>query len=357
MKLRNFTAASMPAALELVRAELGDEAIILSSQPIAGGKGVKVTAAIEQEDDLPREDSADDAPASNILEGPHAQRPAQQLKHDILEILRFHNLPETLIQKILGSADEGQLSAALAMQRISGKQDSAELQRMMLEKLLGDFFVFHPLSFNAGSKPMMLVGPPGIGKTLTTAKLAAKLAMEKKPLVVITTDNKRAGGIEQLQAFTDILGIELAIASSRSGLLAHLQDAPRQARILIDSAGCNPFSADEICELETLCGHGDVEPVLVLPAGGDSLEAIDIVENFSNLPIKRLLVTRADTARRFGGILAAAAAHGLAFCNTSGSPGVADPLEALSGAQLADMLLRYRSYTEASPMKMRHYDR
>ncbi len=83
----------------------------------------------------------------------------------------------------------------------------------------------------------MLIGPPGIGKTLTIARIAAKLTMDKQSLLVITTDNKRAGGIEQLQAFTNILGHPLKVAPSRAALAQYLKSAKKQTHVLIDTAG------------------------------------------------------------------------------------------------------------------------
>ena len=72
------------------------------------------------------------------------------------------------------------------------------------------------------------------------------------------------------------------------------------------------------------------------------METIDIVEVFRELPIKRILVTRADATRRFGGILAAAAAHGLGFCNISRSASITDNIQALEPNLLAQMLLKYK---------------
>jgi flagellar biosynthesis protein FlhF len=112
--------------------------------------------------------------------------------------------------------------------------------------------------------------------------------------------------------------------------------------VLIDTAGCNPYDQAELDELTAFAEQEDVEPVLALPAGGDSLEAIDMVESFMQLPVKRLLVTRADTTRRFGSVLAAAAAHELSFCNLSNSPSVTKPLMPMNDNVLANLLLKYK---------------
>jgi flagellar biosynthesis protein FlhF len=167
--------------------------------------------------------------------------------------------------------------------------------------------------------------------------------MQKEQVLVITTDNKRAGGVEQLQAFINILDQPLKVAASPHALAQYLKSAEKYEYVLIDTAGCNPYDKQEINELAEFSEQGkNIEPVLALPAGGDSLEAIDTVEAFMALPVRRLLVTRADTARRFGGVLAAAAAHGLAFCNASSSSSVTDPLLPLDEVLLAQLLLKYR---------------
>lgn len=314
MRLRTFTAPDMPAAMQQVRQALGDDAVILSAQPQRGRKGVQVTAAVEMDGrritGKENRDEHNDELASEAF------------RFDLQHLLRFHNVPELFIAKMMKQA---------------GKQPS-------LEAFLGDYFIFEPLR---SENIIMLVGPPGVGKTLTIARMAAGLAVNKKSpnLAVITTDNQRAGGVEQLQSFTSILGLDLHVAATRAELWRHIQSQPEGTRILIDTAGCNPYDAKEMSELAAYGALEGVEPILALPAGGDSEEAIDIAEAFTALPIKRLLVTRADTARRFGGVLSVAAAHGLSFCNASRSPGVTEPLQPMSGEALAQYLLRYQLQT------------
>jgi len=331
MRLRTFTAATMPDAMEMVRAELGEDAVILSAGKPGNSRTVSVTAAVDREQRTV--DSRE--PPSTVH-----RHPSTDLRFEIQNILRFHNLPEAFIARMILKMNEADLQAATALNRISGNRDARHLHRLTMEKLIAAFFTFEPLAFDAPDLRIMLVGAPGAGKTLTAAKLAARLAMDKRPLTVITTDNKRAGGIEQLKAFTDILGLELKIAANRSELVQHLESAA--PRVLIDTAGCNPYEDAEFKELHSYTTLGSVEPILVMPAGGDSLEAIDMAETFADLPIRRLLITRADTARRFGSILAAAGANGLAFSNASHSASIIDPLHPADATLLAELLLKYQ---------------
>lgn len=340
MRLRTFTAPTVPAAMDMVRAALGEDAIILSTGK-HNGVSVTITAAVDTRDEIEMADRIAVGENTQPTRRAAPQQPASDLRFEIQNVLRFHNLPDMFVSRLVQKVSEQDLSAATALHKISGTRDARHLHKLAMEKLMGSCFEFAPLPFDSAELRIMLVGAPGAGKTLTIAKLAARMAMDKRPLTVITTDNKRAGGIEQLKAFTDILGLELQVATSRAELSKLLASA--ESRVLVDTAGCNPYEIEELEELESLATVGGIEPVLVLPAGGDCMEAIDVIETFSAIPIKRMLITRADTARRFGSILASAGMHNLAFANASHSASIIDPLHPADATLLAELLLRYQA--------------
>ncbi len=341
MRLRTFTASDMPTAMQMVRDALGDNAIILATDS-KGGRQVTLTAAVEPDDEFKLSSPSPLGRGRGDGNIPEPRAPAPEpltndIKFELQNILRFHNLPEIFIARLLQK-----ITPADFLDVISKRRGSEELFRPALEKLLARNFVFDPLRFSTQDMRIMLVGTPGIGKTLTIAKLATKLAMDKQSVAVITTDNSRAGGVEQLQAFTSILGIELQTANTRSELEKILKQLQPRTRVLIDTAGCSPYDESGLAELKSIATIENIEPVMVLQAGGDSMEAIDTVEIFGTLPIRRLLVTRADTTRRFGGVLAASIAHGLGFCNISRSSSITDSLQMLEPQMLAHMLLKYK---------------
>ena len=357
MRLRTFTARDMPTAMKMVRDALGEDAIILSSDAQKGAKNVTVIAAVDPSEGLsspsPLEGPGRGGGHSVVTEkvrSPHPTSPSRgeelrsnNLIFEIQSLLRFHNIPEHFIAKIVHKASSKEFVSLSALHHISANRDEKPLLRHVLEKILNDHFRYEPLSFTAPHAHIMLVGTPGIGKTLTTAKLATKLSMEKRPFAVFTTDNQRAGGVEQLQAFTDILQMPLYVTPTPEELAHALESLPEGTQALIDTAGCNPYDAHEVKALKKLTQQKNVESIMVLPAGGDASETIDIVEAFADLSIKRLLITRADTARRFGSIIAAAAAHKLAFCHIGTSASIVNSLEPMSGGVLAQLLLRYQS--------------
>lgn len=338
MRLRTFTAADMPSAMKLVREALGDNAIILATDAKAGNRLVSVTAAVEEEEIGKRDEARwmrEEKFSRPSSIPPHPSH--DDIRFELQNILRFHNLPEILVAKLLQKLNTSDIEEIMR-----GKRSLEDSIRPSLERLLSRNFVFEPLRFSSVDMRLMLIGTAGIGKTLTIAKLATKLAMDKQSLAVITTDNSRAGGIEQLQAFTSILGVDLQIANDREELESILKSLPARTRVLIDTAGCSPYNNNEFLELKSIATIAGIEPILVLPAGGDSLEAIDMLEVFSELPIKRILATRVDAARRYGGILSAACVHGLSFCNISRTSSVMDSIQSLEPSILAQMLLKYK---------------
>lgn len=350
MRLRTFTAPNMPAAIELVRNALGENAIIIASEPLNNSKMVRVTAAIDPQDET-------SIPPAAIAREPHSYPTTPTIDHlhfELQNIFRFHNLPELFIAKLLQKITNHELASILAVHRIAGKHDQHMLRQMTMETLLHSYFNFEPLLFCTpdGNTPIhskrtkghriMLIGLPGVGKTLAIAKLATQLVMDKKPVSIISMDTKRAGGIEQLQAFTSILDLELTVASSRTELFRRLKSLPTEQHALIDTAGCNAYDTAQLQELKSYASIEGVEPVLTMAAGGDSLEMVDIGEMFMTLPIRRLLITHTDNARRFGGVLSIAAAHELALSMIGYFSSVTEALVPANHKLLAKLLLQYQ---------------
>lgn len=323
MRMKLFHAESMPEAIALVREELGDNAIIISSQKGENGKGIRVTAAVDEED----EQSFSPPPVDEPLDALEA----------LADALDRHGTPGPLAERLLRAAAplaEKLLRAASAL--------SVDAPVMTMAAALDSLYSFAPLPERQAPRPIVLTGPPGSGKTVTVAKLAARAVLSNRAVNVITTDTMRAGGVDQLAAFTRILDLDLQTALDSETLndaLAAGQLANADALTLIDTGGANPFDPQEMEELGRLLGAIDCETVLVLPAGYDCEEAAEIAQAFAKLGARRLLVTRLDAARRLGSILVAADVAKLKFCDSSVTPHVADGLNAVNPVSLARLLL------------------
>jgi flagellar biosynthesis protein FlhF len=222
-----------------------------------------------------------------------------------------------------------------------GRQQAAVDAVSTLAAAFARHLRFEPLGLPSG-RAVALVGPPGRGKTAVVARLAAAARLAGRPVAVRSTDTGRAGGIEQLRALLAPLrlapeaippGREVASAAAAGGDGA-------TAVVVVDTAGVNPFRAGEVAGLAGWLGAAGAEPVLVLPAGLDAHDSVEIVGAFAAIGVRRCVVTRLDAARRLGAVVAVGAT-GVALAEASVSPLIGKPLLPLSPAGLARLLLRH----------------
>lgn len=322
MRLKSFTASTMAEAMELVRQELGDDAIIVSTQRAGGVKGFRVTAALEPAD-------ADLMVAELLGEGPGAHA-AEALKEAFVR----HGLPQRVSDRLVNAA------------RTAGSANAVQACAAALEA----GFSFAHLPEYSSPRPLMMVGAPGSGKSIAVAKLAARAVLKRHDVSVITCDNFRAGATAQLAAFTRILEVELMTAKSSDSLRHAVENTKGMVDfVLVDSPGVNPFKQSDLDFLQELVDAADVEPVLVMAAGGDAVEAGEMAEAFAGIGVSRLFASKLDTTRRLGAILAAADAGGLALSDVSASPHVASGVSPISALSLAQLLLPEPTLSQTVP--------
>jgi len=155
----------------------------------------------------------------------------------------------------------------------------------------------------------------------------------------VTYDTVRAGGIEQLQAFTRLLGIPLKKVAAPEDLPGVLDDMGPYDQIFIDSPGVNSFNRDDMRGLAKLVSRTDVEPHLVFPAGVVPEEAQEVASAFAHVGIQSMIATRLDLSRRMGSLLAAANTGRFAFSEASNTQKVADGLFSLTPKSLSQLLM------------------
>ena len=304
----------------MVRANLGEDAIIIATREEKGGKSVRVTAAIEEDRGIAFEirQGEENARDDGWLQYDEEHERDNQLSEAIIDVMLKHSVPEEVMDHIVSCASVMEIDEP----------------SVALVGAIDTLFNFTPLPTKAYKKALMFVGAPGSGKTLATAKQAARAVMAGLKVEVITTDTVRAGGLEQLQAFTKLLDVNLHKAKTPADLTRILKEVQGADQIVIDTGGFNPFDKVETKALAKLIVAGDVEPVLVMPAALDANESGEMGRIFSALGVYRLLPTRVDMARRLGGLLAAAHHGNLSFSDVSATSQVADGLQPLSPRRL-----------------------
>ncbi|MDD3370717.1 MAG: GTPase [Alphaproteobacteria bacterium] len=318
MRLKSFHGSTLTDAMRSVREALGEDAIIVATREDENG-GIRVTAAIDE--------------TAPVHEDPcfSEQAEGSEALEKIAEALTYHQVQAQIAEKIMASAT----------------QFAGDDPLVSLGAAIDVHFKFAPLDPAAG--PLMFVGPPGVGKTLCTAKFATQAALAKKKPTVVSSDIDRAGGKEQLAAFTRLLKIDLVEIEDRYAL-RDVVSVNMGAPVFIDTAGRNPFDPSEKDFLrEFIRAVGDA--TLVFPAGLDAAEAVDLALEFKSAGASRLLVTRLDTVRRIGSLLRLAFETHLPFCNYSMSASVTEPLQPMNPVVLARLLLTEAKTASAASHK------
>ncbi len=213
----------------------------------------------------------------------------------------------------------------------------AELSDGGLEHALARALRFGTLPAAA---PLLFAGPPGAGKTLTVARLAARLTLAGAPPLVVTTDGYRAAAAEQLAAFTRLLGLRLVVASTPRALARALRRRPAGRAVLIDATGCDPFARADLDAASALADAAGAQIAAVLAAGGEPNESAEHAACLAEAGARFLVATKLDLTRRIGGVLAAARAGDLRLTDAGTGPGVANGLTPLTPAFLAERLAR-----------------
>lgn len=239
-----------------------------------------------------------------------------------MEALAWHGVPGALAEELL----HGPLDTALAIA-----------------------FRFGDLPLEPGARPLLLVGGPGAGKTLTVARLATRLVLGGPAPMVVTADGRRAGATEQLAAFTRLLGMNLIVASHPVSLARALARREDGVPVLIDAPGSDPFDPAQREEMAALAEAASAAMALVMPAGLHAPDAAEQAAAYAALGAELMIATRLDVGRRLGSLLAAARAGGLALAEAGIGPGAADGLVRLTPALLADRLARYGHAAAAPP--------
>jgi flagellar biosynthesis protein FlhF len=303
MQIKRFEAADMQEAMRQVKEALGPEAIILSTKTVRKPSGparlarpalVEVVAATEHP----------------LAEKPKSARkisplwlPKAAMKRDSVPPLE-----DPFLQKILSMGISPEFVSGLAEEFQGWRRDSRRegnpesslhyLRRKMMEAVE----VTGPDP--GGAKIWSFVGPTGVGKTTTLAKLAThfRLRLNQK-ITLVTIDTYRIGAIDQLRTYARILRLPLEIAAGAGEFREILERSREQDLVLVDTAGRNPYSQEQLEELkDILTADPRVENHLVLSATTKEPDLAQTVERFSLLPIRSYIFTKLDETEEYAAL-------------------------------------------------------
>ncbi|HHY47566.1 MAG TPA: flagellar biosynthesis protein FlhF [Firmicutes bacterium] len=217
-------------------------------------------------------------------------------------------------------------------------------EALLVQVIQGEILTSGPLDGAAGgSRTIVLVGPTGVGKTTTIAKLAARFGIiEKKKVSLVTADTYRVAAVDQLRTYAEIMGIELAVVHTPQEMraeIARLRGAGSDL-VLVDTAGRSPRKALEIGELKAMVDAArPAEVHLVLSIATRSRDLLDTVARFSPVGIDSMIFTKLDETSYLGGLLNVVHQVKKPVSYITMGQNVPDDIEVADAANLTRMIL------------------
>lgn len=193
-----------------------------------------------------------------------------------------------------------------------------------------------------GGRKVMLLGPTGVGKTTTIAKLAAiKALWEHKKVLLLTSDTYRIAAVEQLKTYAKILGVPIEIIFDISSIPGVVDEHDNAEIILLDTAGRSQRDKKNMELFENLYNAFIPDAVhLVLAANMKYKDMLDVVEHIPNIPVSHLLFTKLDETVSYGSIFNIQQVMGCPVSFLTVGQNVPKDIETASGSRIADFLMK-----------------
>jgi len=364
--VQTFRAPDSASALAAVKNALGADAVILSTRTVEGGlfrrPEVEITAALEPP--TPVRLPPPEPPHAPVLAQPPAPaRPADDPLQDEIRHLRRSveearralaavtrearagrelQLPPAAAEihgRLVGRGVEPTLAEGLVRSALENTPPEPPRILEAVKNLLGERLVpcRAPWLLD-GRHVIALVGPTGVGKTTTIAKMAARAILEtRKRVALVTLDTYRVGATEQLARYGEIMNVPVLVARDRAELARALERLHDADLVLVDTAG-RSSPEDVQRQAGVVRSVPRVQLHLVVSAATGAHELAAVADRYRELAPDRLLLTKLDESAGPGGILSASVRVRRPISCVADGQRVPEDLHALTGPQLVDLV-------------------
>jgi flagellar biosynthesis protein FlhF len=389
MDIRTYRAATMQDALALVRQELGPDAAVLHTREVerrrlfgllAGDRLIEVTASagVNVPSRLPPADPPPAAlgdyaslrparPAPVVPCQPERNPVVDEMQGQLTELQALvrqlcrqsdrgqqRDLPETLFRLFtdLIEADLNEDLARELVEQVRREAAGPELNDPVLAKahvgriLENEIPVTGPLAVSRGTRRLVaLVGPTGVGKTTTIAKLAAHYRLkENRRVGLITVDTYRIAAVEQLRTYADIIDLPMQVVSSPREMREAVRRMAHLELVLVDTAGRSPKDDVKIRELRAFLTEAAADEVhLVLSSVANLRTLQQTAERFLSVGSNALILTKLDEATGLGNVLPLLRSCKLPLSYLTNGQNVPDDIEVADPRRMARQILALES--------------
>jgi flagellar biosynthesis protein FlhF len=330
MRIKRFRARDVQTALRMVKEELGPDAVILSTRELKDGNepaGVEVTAGIGYEGaPNPRDPyglnskkqknrETKTAPAETGSDLRKLEGGLKEIKDLLLDMTHREGLSEKYREqpaavRLYRGLTEADLDPAIARTLVERAADVAARNGGQPAKTLQDQLVKHFKALHAGakSKPkkhIAIVGPSGVGKTTTLAKLAAYYnGRRNMKAALISLDGFRLGAAEQIRTYARIMGLPVRVAGDRQEFFEAIDLFEDMDRVLIDTSGRALNRPEERRELSDMFADvPNLEVMLVLSALTKDRDLAATIKRAGPFGVSSLVVSKIDETQSYGNVV------------------------------------------------------
>lgn len=305
MHIRTFRAANLQAALAEIRTQMGPQAAVLHTRQVRDGwmgwlgrTQVEVTAGLRDANDQPRRERLQRS--ENSL-----HRETEMLRERLIRV----GVSDTLAQRWSQRSEET-IRQQHGGQAIAFSQPS--LDAALKRVVAADLRCGPPIrSVPSQRRVVALVGPTGVGKTTTVAKLAAGFRLQQQRRVgLLTIDTYRIAAVQQLQAYADIMDLPMQVVERPDQMQTSLDALGDVDLVLIDTAGRSPNFAARIDQLRVMLDAARPDEThLVLSATSSAASTARVLQGFASIRPTATIVTKLDETEQTAGVLAALVEH------------------------------------------------
>jgi flagellar biosynthesis protein FlhF len=360
MKIKKFKAGNFSEALTIVKKELGEDAIILSSSQLKDGKEsfVEVLAAVEYDNEPYKRYENGTAMGDSIIgnqKGYEEEKRAGKGYFDVqYEIKMLRNMLEEMKNRGYGLSlpvekmeifhflKERTIFEEFAFRICEKARDIEEVSEIILSDLKGC------KNTDDTKRIIMLIGTTGVGKTTTIAKLAARAIRSGKRISIVSLDTYRIGAIEQMRIYARIMGVPFEVVSDIKALNSVLNKYSDKDQIFIDTTGRNPLDENYIKSLKQICLEKDIQTHLLLSLNSSSEFLLESYKYYSKVPVDFIAFTKADEAVRFGTIYNMSILYKKPVAYMTTGQSVPDDIEFPEVEELAFLTLKCGQYKKSS---------
>jgi flagellar biosynthesis protein FlhF len=376
MKIKTFVADSVQEAFYKVKSDLGKDAVILQTKHVKKGgfmglfakKMVEVVAANDinptlnsskrpilttlpqiplKSGDSKAVDGIDDIrtdieEVKTMLNKLYLEQKQQEIVPNIdvpLPLKKFYErMYEMEVEPDIIHMIINNMKKAFAETDMNSKEKIYEVLKKEIASFIG---TIEPIELSKENNIVAFVGPTGVGKTTTIAKLAAHFSLYKnKKVAMITADTFRVGAIEQLRLYGDLLEIPVLVVHRFEDVKNVLADLNDYDLLLVDTMGFNPNNRMQIKKIKGLLDIINPDDIhVVISAATKNKDMVDILNNYKELQYKKIIITKLDETKSYGVILNALKIAGCNLSYFTMGQNVPDDIEIASVDKIAEMIL------------------